>query len=187
MTDRYTYDAYGAILSHDRYANTIDQPYQYVGRLGYYTHTWVPEFGLLQLGVRFYDPETGRFERRDLLGPPDESLYGYVGGNPVSGLDPTGYYRRDDKKKCEERAKAVAQALYELMKDVQGARDALKRGQCVDPGKHGRELKDRISHLTSTLDDWNRNCKGRKGIPPCQGLRKTINELWSKPKTCACA
>ena len=65
VTDRYTYDAYGAVLSHDRYANTIDQPYQYVGRLGYYTHTWAPDFGLLQLGVRFYDPEVGRLAQID--------------------------------------------------------------------------------------------------------------------------
>ena len=79
VTDRYTYDAYGAVLSHDRYANTIDQPYQYVGRLGYYTHTWAPEFGLGLLHRRFLDVELGRFTQ---YGSP----YSFAANNPVSPL-----------------------------------------------------------------------------------------------------
>jgi peptidoglycan/xylan/chitin deacetylase (PgdA/CDA1 family) len=33
VTDRYAYDAWGKTLTHDRYTGSIDQPYQYVGRL----------------------------------------------------------------------------------------------------------------------------------------------------------
>jgi len=68
VTDRYSYDAWGGAISHDRFAGSVDQPYQYVGRLGYYTHYQDPAFGLLQLGVRFYDPEVGRFIRKDPIG-----------------------------------------------------------------------------------------------------------------------
>jgi len=59
ITDRYAYDAYGSLLSRDRYTGSVNQPYQYVGRLGYYTHWMEPDFTLLQLGVRFYDAEVG--------------------------------------------------------------------------------------------------------------------------------
>jgi len=48
-----------------------------------------PDFGLLQLGVRFYDPEVGRFTQRDRL----DSLarYTYVGGQSIVKTDATGY------------------------------------------------------------------------------------------------
>ncbi len=50
VMDEYAYDAYGSLLSHNRRAGSVDQPYQYVGELGYYTHWREPGFGLLQLG-----------------------------------------------------------------------------------------------------------------------------------------
>jgi len=89
VTDRYAYDAYGALISHDRYTGSVSQPYQYVGRLGYYTHWMEPEFGLLQLGVRFYDAQVGRFGQRD---PAKQglSLYSYTDGAPLVSVDPSG-------------------------------------------------------------------------------------------------
>ncbi|MHB1456865.1 MAG: RHS repeat domain-containing protein [Armatimonadota bacterium] len=65
VSDKYSYDAWGSILWREKYTDSIDQPYQYVGRFGYYTHYQEPDFGLMQLGVRFYDAETGRFTSRD--------------------------------------------------------------------------------------------------------------------------
>ncbi len=87
VTDSYSYDAYGAVISHDRNTGTIDQPYQYVGQLGYYTHYQAPEFGWLQLGVRFYDAEMGRFERRD---PVRGLPYSYAAARPMRAVDPSG-------------------------------------------------------------------------------------------------
>lgn len=51
-----------------------------------------PETGLVRLGVRDYDPETGRFTSRDpaVLAPGETNLYAYAGGNPVARRDPTG-------------------------------------------------------------------------------------------------
>ena len=65
VTDRYDYDAYGAVIAHEKLAGSVDQPYQYVGQLGYYTCYQEPDFGLLQLGVRFYAAEVGRFGQID--------------------------------------------------------------------------------------------------------------------------
>jgi len=85
----YAYDAYGSLLSHDRFEGSVNQPYQYVGQLGYYTHWMEPDFGLLQLGVRFYDPEVGRFTQRDAVRAAFSS-YAYTSGNPLSFADPSG-------------------------------------------------------------------------------------------------
>ncbi len=90
VTDRYAYDAYGALISHDKLANSVEQPYQYVGRLGYYTHYQEPCFGLMQLGVRLYEPQTGRFTQRDRAEPSGSEAYAYADGNPVLYDDPQG-------------------------------------------------------------------------------------------------
>ena len=82
----YDYDAYGKVI---HTTGSFQQPYQYVGQLGYYTHHQAPEFGWLQLGVRFYEPELGRFERRD----PIRSvflLYTYADSVPTVYVDPLG-------------------------------------------------------------------------------------------------
>jgi len=38
VTDAYSYDAWGNVISHDQYVGSTDQPYQFVGHLSYYTH-----------------------------------------------------------------------------------------------------------------------------------------------------
>ena len=91
VTDRYTYDPWGNLLTHDTVSDGgTDQPYQYVGQLGYYTHWQEPEFGLLQLGVRFYDPGLGRFTQRDALG--GISAYSYAFDEPLRYHDPLGLW-----------------------------------------------------------------------------------------------
>ena len=65
-TDTYVYDAWGNLI--DRSGVTA-QPYLYVGQLGYYTHYQDSNVSdLLQLGVRFYEPEARRFTQRDAPG-----------------------------------------------------------------------------------------------------------------------
>jgi RHS repeat-associated protein len=93
VTDKYSYDAYGSLISHDELAGHVDQPYQYVGQLGYYTHWQEPNFGLMQLGVRFYDSETGRFTQGDPLGYfAGWNLYRYASANPLNSIDPSGLW-----------------------------------------------------------------------------------------------
>ncbi|MDH7602575.1 MAG: RHS repeat-associated core domain-containing protein [Armatimonadota bacterium] len=85
-------DAYGSLLSHDCYSGSVSQPYQYVGQLGYYTHWIEPDFGLLQLGVRFYDPEVGRFTQRDSRPVDRENGFTYCYGRPTRLTDPSGRF-----------------------------------------------------------------------------------------------
>ncbi len=89
VTDRYDYDAYGAVLWHERGTNSIDQPYQFVGALGYHTHYQEPDLGLLQLGVRFCDPQVGRFTEVDPA-KIEFNRYMYVSGAPSTGTDADG-------------------------------------------------------------------------------------------------
>lgn len=87
VTDEYVYDSYGSLISHT--GTTFDNPYQWVGALGYYTHYQDPDFGLVQMGFRFYDTETGRFTQQDPIGD-GINWYAYAGGNPVGAVDPWG-------------------------------------------------------------------------------------------------
>lgn len=90
VTDTYQYDAWGNVTSHTGPgALTTDNPYQYVGQLGYYTHYQEADYKLLSLGVRFYDPANGRFSQQDPIGD-GISWYAYGNNNPAGYVDPSG-------------------------------------------------------------------------------------------------
>jgi len=86
VTDTYAYDAWGNLMAR---TGTTTQPYQFVGELGYHTHWQDAHLTLLQLGIRFYDPQVGRFGQRD---PAAEWLshYPYAADNPQYLVDPDG-------------------------------------------------------------------------------------------------
>ena len=47
--------------------------------------------GLLYMRARYYDPDVGRFITKDPIGfGGGVNLYGYVGGNPINFIDPSG-------------------------------------------------------------------------------------------------
>ncbi len=93
-TDRLFYTPWGELATSGARASTVGttvNPYRYVGQLGYYYHH--QDSGLqdwMQLGVRLYQPELGRFERRDPIGGREASTYSYVGGRPLAAFDPSG-------------------------------------------------------------------------------------------------
>ena len=88
VTDTYSYDAWG----NTTHTGSTEQPYQYVGQLGYYTHWQDENLDLLQLGVRFYDPETGRFAQKDPIDNETSSPYAYGDDSPVLKVDPSGRF-----------------------------------------------------------------------------------------------
>jgi len=90
VTDKYSYDAWGNVTH--TYGSTSDNPYQFVGQLGYYTHYEEPTLNLLQLGVRYYDAGLGRFTQRDKVGSHNWSSYIYALNRPNLKIDPLGLY-----------------------------------------------------------------------------------------------
>jgi len=153
VIDRYSYDAYGSLISH----GSIDQPYQYVGQLGYYTHHQEPEFGLLQLGVRFYDTQVGRFTQED----PIErlNLYYYADCRPLLLVDALGL--------APVFLGCTAAQEKELKKHID---DILNnRLSCITGGK---ALRNGIENL---LRNGYFRCGSRPGEPPCTGCGYTDN------------
>jgi RHS repeat-associated protein len=67
-----------------RSAGTVATPLQFTGQ---YADV---ESGLLYLRARHYDPATAQFITVDPALELTRSPYGYLGGNPLSGADPTG-------------------------------------------------------------------------------------------------
>jgi RHS repeat-associated protein len=86
------YDAWGNVLA-QLAVSGVSTPYRYVGAYGYYRDT---ESDLLYLWMRYYDPTTGRFVRRDPLHMP-YTPYGYVGAEPPDYVDPEGLWPRRRK------------------------------------------------------------------------------------------
>jgi RHS repeat-associated protein len=81
------YDAYG-----QPYGNATTLTYGYGAQYGYYRDSEATTSdNLLLCTYRWYDPGTARWLTRDPIGYAGGSnLYGYVGGNPVGGVDPLG-------------------------------------------------------------------------------------------------
>ena len=84
MLSADVYDAYGKLVA----GGSAGDPWGFGAQAGYYTDA---ETGLVLLTHRFYDPAQGRFLTRDPAGyGGGVNLYGYVGNNPISRLDPSG-------------------------------------------------------------------------------------------------
>jgi RHS repeat-associated protein len=96
-----TYTAFGekvCSLPGGDCTNTTDHRYGYAGAYGYQSTindtTGVADFPFLHVGVRYYDPASGRFLQRDPIGIPGGlNVYEYVGNSPADSVDPTGNYR----------------------------------------------------------------------------------------------
>jgi RHS repeat-associated protein len=61
-------------------------PYEFAATSGYRNDG---DAGLMLVGARYYDAQTGSFISRDTF--LDQLPYGYCNGNPVNGVDPNGH------------------------------------------------------------------------------------------------
>jgi RHS repeat-associated protein len=87
VTDRYTYDAFGAVLNH---TGTFGNAFGFAGEQQDAT-------GMNYLRARYYDPSIGRFISKDAFNgffsdPYSQHDYQYAHGNPVRFTDPSGYF-----------------------------------------------------------------------------------------------
>ena len=88
QTDKYVYNAFGGVITR---TGSTNQPYQYIGQYGYYTHWQDANMPLLQLGVRFYNPAAGIFTQRDPV-LDGVNWYSYTHGLVISRVDPSGMF-----------------------------------------------------------------------------------------------
>ena len=86
VTDTYLYDSFGNTLSG---TGSTTNPFQYVGRTGYYFDA---ETGNYLLRRRTYRPSISRFLSRDpsVFAEYDGNLFLYANNNPVGFTDPSG-------------------------------------------------------------------------------------------------
>ena len=84
-----TYDTYGNILTDSNEAFTI--PFGFAGGL------YDADTKLTRFGYRDYDAHTGKWTAKDPIGfsGGDSNLYGYVLGDPVGLVDPSGLHKLD--------------------------------------------------------------------------------------------
>ncbi len=90
---RFTYDAWG------KRATPVDNHTGSGGKMtrGFTDHEMLDDFGLIHMNGRIYDPLLGRFLSADITVqfPGDlqsYNRYSYVRNNPVTAIDPTGWY-----------------------------------------------------------------------------------------------
>jgi len=84
IVNKYAYTPFGGLAGS---VEAVSNPFRYVGRFG----VMDDNNGLYYMRARYYDPDVGRFITKDPIGfGGGVNLYGYVGGNPINFIDPSG-------------------------------------------------------------------------------------------------
>jgi RHS repeat-associated protein len=114
---------------------------------------WLSSLGLYYFGYRFYDPNLQRWLNKD---PLEEwggiNLYGYVGNDPVQGIDPLGEEDKDKKPGFWDWC------LTWLPKLGRGAGEAagvgLGAAECAgEMARLAPSCRDKVRALNSDIDD----------------------------------
>jgi len=96
MVARYDYDAYGKVVAQaGSFANQATNGNAFQFNTKYLD----AETGLNYYGHRYYSARLGRWTTRDPLGEAGGlNLYGFVGNDPVNGIDPLGLANQFDER-----------------------------------------------------------------------------------------
>ena len=93
---------------------------------------------MLQLGVRFYDPEIGRFTQVDLVETYRRSTYSYSADRPTMYVDPTGMYatRGNCAGGCPQLGEWIAEIGWRMYASNR-CRQAIEKVGCASRLKPG--------------------------------------------------
>jgi RHS repeat-associated protein len=96
LVEKYSYDAWGKRRNPQTWMPFEEQP-TFNFKRGFTGHEHLDEFALINMNGRVYDPTIGAFLSPDpFISNPyySQSLnrYAYVGNNPLSAIDPSGYW-----------------------------------------------------------------------------------------------
>jgi RHS repeat-associated protein len=81
----------GSVIGINKYDDYGQPQGTVTGRFGYTGQAWLPEIGLHYYKARMYHASIGRFMQTDPIGySAGQNLYGYVSGDPVNLIDPSG-------------------------------------------------------------------------------------------------
>ena len=125
VVKRLDYDAYGDLISDS--APSVDLPVGYAGGLR------DPDTGLIEFGVRQYDPAAGSWTSRDpILDRGGQSnLYAYVGGDPVNQVDFDGLFLEPFKRKWGPRWDNFKQLFHHAQNTVDTVDEAARSVQRI--------------------------------------------------------
>jgi RHS repeat-associated protein len=114
VTDTYIYDAYGNVVGS---AGTTANDYRFAGE------QFDGTLGQYYLRQRYYDPNSGRFTRRDTWeGRHQEPItlhkYLYANSNPVSYVDPSGLFSLAEVQAARQVRNTLAEAQFASYSDL---------------------------------------------------------------------
>lgn len=114
---------------------------------------------------RNFDAPTGRYLQPDPLGQAaGPSLFGYVGSNPLSSVDPLGLCDQDRCKQLSDKINQLRNELAKRYGDLQANELGLPLTGPMSIGGHQQQFENKQTQLRKLLNDFNsQGCNG--GLP----------------------
>jgi RHS repeat-associated protein len=189
ITDRYAYTPYGASTVEGESEN----PFRYSGKHG----VMDDGNGLNYMRARYYKPDIQRFLSLDALygdvnRPQSLNRYAYVLGNPVMGVDPSGYISEMKRNFIIDKVggKAIDLSVYttkelcEKAKD-QGVFSYREYAACVKSLNAVSEMKsiaDPVEFIVSVSDAYSSGGNVSSGDIECLLTSEILGEDYNKCK-----
>ncbi len=125
VVQRLSFDAHGQRRLADWTAGAPAAPDAETPR-GFTGHEHLDSVGLIHMNGRVYDPTLGRFLSADPFVPNPTATqafnrYSYVGNNPLSYTDPSGFFFKKIKKAFKKAFKKVGKAISKAFNAVDNA------------------------------------------------------------------
>jgi RHS repeat-associated protein len=138
----------------------------YVLNLRYPGQYYDAETGTNYNMFRTYDPATGRYLQSDPIGLAGGiSTFGYVGGNPLSSIDPLGLCDQDRCKQLRDKINQLRNELAKRYGDLQANELGLPLTGPMSIGGHQQQFENKQTQLRKLLNDFDtQGCNG--GLPP---------------------